>query len=147
MEPRSYGPSPGSKWSRHISLQRLMEKRVPLYPLFTKSVVPNFLQKGSIFPWDFNISEPHSVQPNVYLFIKFSRYAHFAFWQLCQSAHQKSCSNSYCHFLMPYIEYLSMFPPALRGITFPRDLSIWFILSKFWSLIWLINSTDFLLCD
>lgn len=108
MEPRSYGPSLVLKLLRHIPLQRLLKRVVPLYPLFAKSGVSNFLQKSSIFPWDFNIWEPHSVQPNIYLFIKFSRYAHFIFWQLCQTAHQKYCTNLYCLFLVAYIEYLSL---------------------------------------
>lgn len=79
-----------------------------IYPLFAKSGVSNFLQKSSISPWDVDIWEPQSVQPNTYVFIKFSRYAHFTFWQLCQSAHQKLCTDLYCLFLTPYIEYLSL---------------------------------------
>lgn len=36
-----------------------------------------------------------------------------------------------------------MFSSALKGVKLPRDLSIWFIFSKFWFLIWLINSLTF----
>lgn len=79
-----------------------------IYPLFAKSGVSNFLQESSISPWDFDIWEPQSVQPNTYVFIKFSRYAHFTFPHLCQSAHQKQRTDLYCLFLMPYIEYLSL---------------------------------------
>lgn len=44
-----------------------------------------------------HIWEPHSIQSNIYLFIKFSGYAHFTFWQLCQTTYQK-CTNWYCPF-------------------------------------------------
>lgn len=134
------------QWLRHIPLRRLLERGVPFIPCLPslgfqtsyKKVV--FLHETSTFE---NLSQ---FNPTLMYSSNFQG-THILHFDSCVNPPTRNSVPIYIVCFSRLTLSIYLFLPALRGILFPRDLSAWFILPKFWSLIWFINSTDFLLCD